>query len=908
MKNLTEGQHAIEFSLGSSTYDNRPQQRSVPDFKSFAEFILSTISDTKGRLFICASFSVGLHDDIEKYSGENSWRLKSHVQSRRFLSLDLDGIEPPEVWFWLRQWLSDEGLNHCWYTTSRHTAQKPRVRIILELSRLVTRDEGVALGKAFEAYLEACCPTKGAIKFDQSVYRGEMPCFLPVVNEQTKQNLGNETDTCHAIFDKEPLDVDHFQKHATPPPVTPKPKSITSAWKQKTITEQHELIGSFKNALRDWAETGSRHGFDSPTAQEKENTMREVGSVWNWCWQFNQESLAALIAELTKTPVTELGDNGRIKWLAVVTLGARFASVVSPDAQKIKSAMFDWSEEHPCYKDDYEGSVADFEQVWADGETTANITNTPIKTLLSLRKRKHPLPKLIMADDSVEDVLARPLDLSVAFDPYINQTCAQIEPNFTKLLQTLSKDVVTPHEEIDATSNSSTSDIDEPKQLPILTGSGDEIVELFNQKHFVTKEGASTFVFKETVDPELGHGALDKLTFPAFRGLYNQVASIGGKPRRIADFWLDSTARRTYVNGMAFIPNGNCPEHTYNLWRGFGVAPAPSAVGPILDYLIKVVCQNDATNYQYLVNWLASGIQHPERQGEVAVVLRGLKGVGKSTLGRLMLKIYGQHGMQITNSKHLVGNFNSHLRNTAFLFADEAFFAGDRIGENVLKGLVTEPHIVIEKKGIDAVVARNRLKILMCSNSEWVVPATSDERRFFILDVSDEQRGQVTYWQQLNNAVDNGGAAGFLHHLQQIDISKFNVRVVPNTSGLDSQKLQSLGVIESIMYNALYQGTLGFHEWTTESTLEVSSQALMDVVTTHCKDNFRFRFDTPNQAVVGKKIKQLVGAERRQTRTGLSRQWVYAIPNLHDARQSFCQQIGLLTDPWGDQLINKEAT
>jgi len=358
---------------------------------------------------------------------------------------------------------------------------------------------------------------------------------------------------------------------------------------------------------------------------------------------------------------------------------------------------------------------------------------------------------------------------------------------------------------------------------------------------------------------------------------------------------------------MAFIPNGNCPEHTYNLWRGFGVAPAPSAVGPILDYLLKVVCQNDATNYQYLVNWLASGIQHPERQGEVAVVLRGLKGVGKSTLGRLMLKIFGQHGMQITNSKHLVGNFNSHLRNTAFLFADEAFFAGDRTGENVLKGLVTEPHIVIEKKGVDAVVARNRLKILMCSNSEWVVPATSDERRFFILDVSDEQRGRVTYWQQLNNAVDNGGAAGFLHHLQQTDISKFNVRVVPNTSGLDSQKLQSLGVIESVVYSALYQGTLGFQEWTPKSSCNITSRSLTDLVNSHCKDNFRHRYDTQNPAVVGKKIKQLVGAERRLARTGSGREWVYELPNLVEARQTFCQQIGLLNEPWGDELISEEG-
>ena len=37
----------------------------------------------------------------------------------------------------------------------------------------------------------------------------------------------------------------------------------------------------------------------------------------------------------------------------------------------------------------------------------------------------------------------------------------------------------------------------------------------------------------------------------------------------------------------------------------------------------------------------------------------------------------GQHALKISNAKHLVGNFNSHLRDCVFLFADEAFFAGD---------------------------------------------------------------------------------------------------------------------------------------------------------------------------------------------------------------------------------------
>ena len=48
----------------------------------------------------------------------------------------------------------------------------------------------------------------------------------------------------------------------------------------------------------------------------------------------------------------------------------------------------------------------------------------------------------------------------------------------------------------------------------------------------------------------------------------------------------------------------------------------------------------------------------------------------------------------------------------------------------------------IEPKGIDSFQARNRLKILISSNEDWVVPVTSDERRFFVLEVSRQAQGR----------------------------------------------------------------------------------------------------------------------------------------------------------------------
>jgi hypothetical protein len=55
-----------------------------------------------------------------------------------------------------------------------------------------------------------------------------------------------------------------------------------------------------------------------------------------------------------------------------------------------------------------------------------------------------------------------------------------------------------------------------------------------------------------------------------------------------------------------------------------------------------------------------------------------LEGVGKEILGRCLLEIIGRHALHISNSGQLVGRFNEHLRDCVYLFADEAFLAGNK--------------------------------------------------------------------------------------------------------------------------------------------------------------------------------------------------------------------------------------
>jgi len=100
------------------------------------------------------------------------------------------------------------------------------------------------------------------------------------------------------------------------------------------------------------------------------------------------------------------------------------------------------------------------------------------------------------------------------------------------------------------------------------------------------------------------------------------------------------------------------------------------------------------------------------------LVFQGEEGTGKGFFGRALATIFGQHGLHISSATHLAGHFNAHLRGTAYLFADEAFWPGEAANEGTLKRLITEPTLFIEAKGRDGVEEDNMLKIVMASNKE----------------------------------------------------------------------------------------------------------------------------------------------------------------------------------------------
>jgi hypothetical protein len=363
----------------------------------------------------------------------------------------------------------------------------------------------------------------------------------------------------------------------------------------------------------------------------------------------------------------------------------------------------------------------------------------------------------------------------------------------------------------------------------------DDFVAKFNKDHFVANAGGRTWVFKEVYDEALKRKRLERLWPKAFKELHaNHRIEIGEQTKNVAEAWWQHSARRTYKGGLVFDPSGkaDCNPDVYNLWRGFAVQPQKGSWELLKAHILNIICSGNRRNFRYLMRWMARMIQHPELPGEVAVVLKSEgEGAGKGTLANALIHILGrQHGIRISSPKHLVGDFNEHLRPCIFLFADEAFFAGDKRHTGALYALITEPWLMIEGKGLTAEPSPNFLHVLMASNNQWVVPAALRARRWFVLQVSEERIGDHAYFAAIQDELEAGGYEAMLYDLLRLDLADFEVRAVPQTEALQEQKQHSLKPELAWWQDALTRGyvfesELGFddyfQEWREREATEI---------------------------------------------------------------------------------------
>lgn len=333
---------------------------------------------------------------------------------------------------------------------------------------------------------------------------------------------------------------------------------------------------------------------------------------------------------------------------------------------------------------------------------------------------------------------------------------------------------------------------DDETPPPTKANGTSKLLTAMNRQFSVVDVKGKAFVvgFK---DDALGHNTPVFYTFDAFKQLHH----IKFGKTSIGTMWLAQPGRPQY-SGITFKPGKNGrgidDGKNLNLWRGFGIESAPGDWSLMRTHIREVLANGNEEHADYIMRWLAWAVQNPGERAEVFLVFKSdEEGSGKGALGNTLVTIFGAHGRRISQHKHLTGNFNMHLQDLSLLFADEAFWPGDRAAEGVLKALITEPTFIVEPKGVNAYDMPNALHGIMASNNSWSVPAGPTARRFAVFRVSGARVGDAAYFNALFAQLDSGGRQAMLHDLLAMELGDWHPRNnVPKTEELLIEKINTL--------------------------------------------------------------------------------------------------------------------
>lgn len=262
--------------------------------------------------------------------------------------------------------------------------------------------------------------------------------------------------------------------------------------------------------------------------------------------------------------------------------------------------------------------------------------------------------------------------------------------------------------------------------------------------------------------------------------------------KELAKEWWTWDQRATY-KGIIFDPSETVTGNKYNLFKGFPYHPKKGDWSLMHRHIKDVICCGVQEHYEYLMAWMARIVQDPggDRPG-VAIVLKGGKGIGKGSFVGYFGDIFGEAFLPIADAGNFTGRFNMHLSKAVVTFLDEAVWGGDKRAEGKLKQIITEPQILFEPKGIDSVTMDNHINVIIASNEDWAVPATGDERRFFVLEPSPAYAKNTEYFGKIKKERFSGGIEAMMYDLLHWDYSRVDLRKAPVTNGLVQQVQESL--------------------------------------------------------------------------------------------------------------------
>lgn len=309
----------------------------------------------------------------------------------------------------------------------------------------------------------------------------------------------------------------------------------------------------------------------------------------------------------------------------------------------------------------------------------------------------------------------------------------------------------------------------------------------------------------------------------------------------LADFWLHHPECRKFA-GIKFDPQGPAvclrelpvappASEDYNLWRGFTIteenaneyarrlatAEDPSgalACGalarPFTEHIRRIWCRENQAHYDYVMRWFATILQLRKQNG-TSLILQSQEGAGK---GVVFDKIGGEiigpdHYFDCHDIEDALGVYTNQMRGKVLVFLDEVTWGGNRSSGDRLKKLITQPTQRYNAKYEPVMTVESFANVAMAGNNEWIAPCGVNQRRLFMLALSDQYSGRQS--QQSKAYFDSivaVPAVAIAHVLYHVNLEGFNARDFESTSLERDQQMRSFDTLHHWWNTCLSEGDI----------------------------------------------------------------------------------------------------
>jgi hypothetical protein len=263
--------------------------------------------------------------------------------------------------------------------------------------------------------------------------------------------------------------------------------------------------------------------------------------------------------------------------------------------------------------------------------------------------------------------------------------------------------------------------------------------------------------------------------------------------------WLKDPKLRTYTHAsfeesadpnVFVFPPPPPPSFIHTIYKCKSDENEVQEIIKTFDELLDIVTSKKEAIKTYMLNWFAHLVQKPQELPGVALIINGLKGTGKDTLGDFIGGyVVGNKYYNNYSDQRLYFDKHDELKVGKYFIKIEELdkkMLETGVNGEIFKSAVSALTMNINPKNDKPYNIRNYQHIMITTNKSLPVNIEQRERRWVISVMSPDKIDDHDYWCEIRRILfcKEGGSV-ISQMLLNRDISKFNPRVLPKNEYLE---------------------------------------------------------------------------------------------------------------------------